>query len=162
MQLLVALIIAGCALKTRPPELTSETSPSWHGRLVMQVQAHPNEPHSQARSFGATFELLGTPDQGELTFFTPLGTTAAAIRWNGHLATLESQGETRTFENLSHLVRQLLGTNVPVPALFAWLNGQDSSADGWQVDLRQFPVGKIVADRLTPLPQAQLRVILDN
>jgi outer membrane lipoprotein LolB len=50
---------------------------------------------------------------------------------------------------------------VPVSALFAWLMGRDLHADGWEVDLRQFTQGKIVAERLAPLPKAQLRVILE-
>jgi outer membrane lipoprotein LolB len=60
------------------------------------------------------------------------------------------------------LIQQLLGTDLPVAALFAWLSGQEVAADGWEVNLAQFDQGKIMAQRLTPLPRAQLRVILDN
>ena len=158
---LAAFFVAGCALKARTSDIDTAVSPAWHGRLVMQVQAHPDEPLSQPRSFGAAFELLGTPDLGELNFFTPLGNTAATIRWTPRIATLDAQGETKTFESLSHLIGHLLGTNVPVSALFAWLKGRDLPADGWEVDLRQFTQGKIVAERLAPLPKAQLRVILE-
>lgn len=127
----------------------------------MQVQTVPNEPDSQSQSFSAAFELTGTPDAGELTFFTPLGSTAAAIRWTAHLATLESQGDTRTYTGLGQLIQNLLGTDVPVAALFAWLDGRDMQADGWVVDLAKFAQGKIIAQRLAPLPQAQLRLILE-
>lgn len=127
----------------------------------MQVRAIPNEPLSQAQSFSAAFDLSGTPDAGELTFFTPLGSTAAAIRWRAELATLESQGDTRTYPGLAPLIQNLLGTDVPVRALFAWLEGRGIPADGWEVDLTQFTQGKISAQRLTPLPQAQLRLVLE-
>ncbi len=160
VSIFLAFLVAGCALKPRTPDLETTASRAWHGRLVMQVEAYPNEKLSQARSFASAFELLGTPDLGELVFFTPLGTTAATVRWTPKMATLEAQGETQTFRNLSQLVHHLLGTNLPVPALFAWLTGHNLSADGWEVDLGQFTQGKIMAERLTPLPKARLRVIL--
>lgn len=135
--------------------------PSWHGRLATQVEANPNDPLSQRQSFSAAFELTGSPDAGALTFFTPLGSTAAAIRWTPQFATLESPGDTRTYAGLGPLIQNLLGTDVPVIALFAWLEGRGMQADGWEVDLAQFAQGKIIAQRLTPLPQAQLRLILE-
>ena len=127
----------------------------------MQVEANPNEPGSKRQSFSAAFDLTGSPQAGELTFFTPLGNTAAAIRWTAEAATLESQGDTRTYAGLGPLIQNLLGTDVPVLALFAWLDGRGLPADGWEVDLTQFAQGKIVAQRLTPLPQAQLRLVLE-
>ena len=127
----------------------------------MQVQADAGDTSSARRSFGATFELTGTPDLGELQFFTPLGSTAAAIRWGPGFATLNAQGETRTYDGLPPLVQQLLGTDLPVATLFAWLKGQDLATDGWQVDLTQFTQGKISAQRLVPLPKAELRLILE-
>lgn len=135
--------------------------PSWHGRLTMQVHAHPDDPMSESRSFGAAFELTGSPDLGELSFFSPLGSTAAAIRWSPQSATLEAQGETRSFEGLTPLIQHLLGTNVPVPALFAWLSGRNLPADGWQVDLGEYAKGRVIAQRLAPLPYAQLRLVLE-
>ena len=127
----------------------------------MQVDASPDEPLSQRQTFSASFELFGTPEAGELTFFTPLGSTAAAIRWTPDLATLESQGQMRIFAGLSPLIQSLLGADVPVAALFGWLGGHDLPADGWHVNLAQFEQGKITAERLAPLPQAQLRLILE-
>ena len=127
----------------------------------MQVEAHPDEPGSQRQSFSASFELLGTPQAGELIFYTPLGGTAAAIRWTPDVATLESQGQTRVYAGLGPLTQSLLGTDLPVTALFGWLAGQDLLTDGWKVNLAQFGQGKISAQRLSPLPQAQLRLILE-
>jgi outer membrane lipoprotein LolB len=136
--------------------------PSWHGRLTTQVQANPDDPLSQRQSFSAAFELTGSPDAGELTFFTPLGSTAAAIRWSAHSATLQAPGDTRSFAGLGPLIQTLLGTDVPVLALFAWLDGRAMQADGWDVDLAQYAQGKIIAQRRTPQPEAQLRLILEH
>jgi outer membrane lipoprotein LolB len=127
----------------------------------MQVEANPDNPLSQRQSFSAAFELAGSPEAGELTFFTPLGNTAAAIRWAPDWATMASPGDARTFAGLSPLLQELLGTSVPLTALFAWLDGHGLQADGWEVDLTQFRQGKIIAERLRPLPKAQLRLILE-
>ena len=127
----------------------------------MQVDADSNSPPSQHQSFSAAFELLGTPDIGELTFFTPLGNTAAVIRWKANQATLDARGETRNYDGLDSLIASLLGTDVPVAALFAWLSGKYLPANGWQADLSEFAQGKVSALRLTPLPRAQLRLILE-
>ena len=59
------------------------------------------------------------------------------------------------------MTQSLLGTDLPVTALFGWLAGQDLLTDGWKVNLAQFGQGKISAQRLSPLPQAQLRLILE-
>lgn len=160
-QLFAIFLIAGCALNQRAKSQNDTNIPNWHGRLATQVEANPDDPQSQRQSFSASFELTGSPDAGELTFFTPLGSTAAAIRWTRHVATLESPGDTRSFAGLGPLIQNLLGTDIPVIALFAWLDGQGLQADGWEVDLAQFAQGKIIAQRLTPLPQAQLRLILE-
>jgi outer membrane lipoprotein LolB len=155
-------LIAGCETNKRAKDKNVTEYTNWHGRLAMQVEADPDEPLSHGQSFSASFELFGTPEAGELTLFTPLGSTAAAIRWTPDSATLESQGQTRMYSGLSPLIQNLFGTEVPVSALFGWLTGQDLSADGWQVNLTQFGQGRIIANRLSPLPQAQLRLILER
>lgn len=160
-QLTAIFLIAGCAINQRATSQNDINMRSWHGRLATQVEANPNDPQSQPQSFSASFELTGSPDVGELTFFTPLGSTAAAIRWTPRFAILEAPGDTRNFAGLSLLIQTLLGTDVPVIALFAWLDGRDMQADGWEVDLAQFAQGKITAQRRLPLPQAQLRLILE-
>lgn len=160
-QLFAIFLIAGCAINQRATSQNDLDIPSWHGRLATQVEANPDDPLSQRQSFSAAFELTGSPDAGELTFFTPLGSTAAAIRWTRQVATLESPGDTRSFAGLGPLIQNLLGTDIPVIALFAWLDGRGLQADGWEVDLAQFAQGKIIAQRRTPLPQAQLRLILE-
>jgi outer membrane lipoprotein LolB len=139
-----------------------ESNPSiWHGRLSIQVDASLDNPASKRQSFSAGFELTGTAANGELRLFSPLGNTAADIRWTHQSAALEARGEIRNYSNLDDLTQDLLGASVPVPALFAWVQGQDLNALGWQSDLSEFPQGKVSARRLTPLPKAQLRLVLE-
>jgi outer membrane lipoprotein LolB len=127
----------------------------------MQVDALPDAPASGRQSLSASFELIGAPEAGELRLFTPLGSTAAVIRWTHQSAALDARGESREFASLDVLTQQVLGASVPAPALFAWLGGQVLAASGWEVDLTQYAQGLVAAQRVSPLPQARLRVVLE-
>ena len=128
----------------------------------MRVKADPDQPQSQDQSFSAAFELQGNPEQGELRLFTPVGSTAAGIQWTPGSATLQARGETRQYSDLAQLIQLVLGTDVPVTALFAWLAGLAQDVDGWQVDLSARDQGKIVARRGAPALPAELQVLLDD
>jgi len=154
-------LVAGCASIERANALKSSPSANWHGRLALRIAATTTE-QTPDQSFSAAFELQGTPQQGDLLLLTPLGSTAAAIHWMPGQAVLHARGETRQFNDLDQLITQLLGTPVPVTALFAWLAGQAQEVEGWQVDLSAQDQGKILARRLSPEPSAELRVVLDN
>ena len=132
----------------------TELSP-WRGRLAIRVESEP------VQVFSAAFELSGTAPAGALTLFTPLGTTAAALSWTPEGSTLRSNAEVRQFATLGALMRQTLGAELPITALFAWLAGDTAASDGWQVDLSQRPNGRITVRRQSPLPMAELRVVLD-
>lgn len=159
--LTAAFFIAGCANIERTNEPNGSPSASWHGRLALHLPVTTTEP-APGQSFSAAFELQGTPQQGDLLLLTPLGSTAAAIHWMPGQAVLHARGETRQFNDLDQLIKQLLGTPVPVTALFAWLAGRAQEVEGWQVDLSAQGQGKILARRLFPEPAAELRVVLDN
>ena len=127
----------------------------------MQVDATSGPTALPAQSLSASFELTGEPQAGELRLFTPLGSTAALLRWTPQDATLEAGGRTQVFTGLDALTQQVLGASVPAPELFAWLHGKNLSAPGWQVDLSQFDQGRISAQRVDPLPAARLRLVLE-
>jgi outer membrane lipoprotein LolB len=91
-----------------------------------------------------------------------LGTTAAALSWTPEVSTLRSNAEVRQFATLGALMRQTLGAELPITALFAWLAGDNAVSAGWQVDLSQHPYGRITVRRQSPLPMAELRVVLDQ
>ncbi len=121
-----------------------------------------DEAPSQARSFAAAFELTGNTLAGTLTLYTPLGTTAATFSWSGQAAVMRSNGEVRHFESLNALIRQAVGTEMPVDALFAWLVGDNMAVAGWQADLSQHSQGLITARRTQPAPMAELRLVLEQ
>ncbi len=132
----------------------SDASP-WRGRLAIRVESAP------VQVFSAAFELSGSASAGALTLFTPLGTTAAALSWTPEGSTLRSPAEVRQFATLAALMRQTLGAELPITALFGWLAGDTAASAGWQVDLSERPKGRITVRRQSPLPMAELRVVLD-
>ncbi|HCY16899.1 MAG TPA: hypothetical protein DHV21_13135 [Curvibacter sp.] len=128
----------------------------WRGRLALRVESEPPQ------SFFAGFELSGHAGQGELRLFSPLGTTLADLHWSPQSATLSNNGETRQFESLDALATQATGTAIPIAALFQWLAGVQTGADGWSADLSQLDDGRLTARRTQPEPSAELRLILER
>jgi len=158
LSLLLLLSVIGCAVPSRISEEKAAQTARWIGRLSVRVEA------SQAQgpqAFSSSFELQGGPAQGQLLFFTPVGSTAAAITWSPQQAHMQAGTDIQYFNNITELIEHVLGTQVPVAALFAWLAGDHLSLDGWQVDQSQFDHGKITARRSSPLPGAEIRVVLE-
>lgn len=153
----LALALTGCSTPHIPkPAPGSSSGLAWSGRMGLQVQ----DPLEQEQSFSASFHLQGSPEQGSLDVFNPLGSQIAKLQWQPGSALLQ-QGERITqSDSLQELLRQSLGTALPVQALFSWLQGHNASAEGWQVDLSRHSEGRITAQRITPLPHATLRVVL--
>jgi outer membrane lipoprotein LolB len=73
-----------------------------------------------------------------------------------------SGSETQTADSLEVLLQQSTGTQLPVTALFDWLNGTAAQAEGWQADLNNLDQGRLTAMRHTPAPRATLRIALDR
>lgn len=155
--LLAIVFLTGCAV---PPKLSDSGQAAWHGRLAVRVESTP--PQEQPQSFAAGFELSGNAQTGSLMLFTPLGNTVASLSWTAQTATLFSKGELRQFDSLDALIKQTLGTEIPVAALFAWLAGENMQLAGWSADLSQHDKGRISARRSQPQPQAELRLVLDQ
>lgn len=156
-----ALWLLGCSTRPRTTLSPHPTLHAWSGRLALQVQT-PSPTDEAAQSFSATFELEGSPEAGSLHLYTPLGSSAARMTWTAGNARLEQGGQTRDSESLQALVRETLGTDIPIPALFAWLQGQQQNVEGWHVDLRRYADGYVTAVRSSPLPHTRLLLILDR
>ncbi|MDZ4145193.1 MAG: lipoprotein insertase outer membrane protein LolB [Burkholderiales bacterium] len=154
--LFASLYIAGCAHTTRAIGQNSSKNSFWSGRLSLQLEQTPPQ------SFVAGFELSGNAVTGELSFFTPIGSTLALLAWSPGNATLKARGGMWEFESVDELVRSATGTDIPVSALFDWLAGIATTAPGWQADLSQVAAGRLNARRLSPEPAADLRVVLDR
>jgi outer membrane lipoprotein LolB len=124
----------------------------------LAVQVHSTPP----QSLTAGFELNGSSEVGELRLHSPLGTTLAIIRWRPGMAQLQRGSEWTEADSLNALSEQLLGTDVPVAALFNWLEGRSTEVPGWQVDMSRLTDGRLSAVRQSPLPSAELRLVLDR
>ncbi len=124
----------------------------------MGLQVH--DPMAQEQSFSASFQLQGAPEQGQLDVFNPFGSQIARLQWTPGHAALQQGEHVRHSDSLQELLRLSLGTELPVQALFSWLQGQPMTAQGWQVDLSRHAQGRITAQRISPPPQATLRVVL--
>lgn len=150
----VALVLlTGCASQQHKPATASETH--WQGRLALKVFSKP------LQAMSASFDLQGQPEHGELTLTSPLGTMLARLQWAAGSATLNANGEQKSFGSLQELARKATGTDLPVSSLFAWLQGQDESVAGWQVDLTDLPNGRLQARHIEDV-QAELKIILDQ
>lgn len=164
--LLLVLLLAGCSAPViSAPARTTDTAAHniWNGRMGLLIDAPDNPAGGYGeQSFSASFELQGTPQQGSLSLFSPLGAKVAQLEWQPGTAWL-SQGE-QIFESssLQELVQRSLGTDVPVEALFQWLQGRATPVAGWHVNLSQYAQGRITAERHTPLPHAKLRLVLEH
>jgi outer membrane lipoprotein LolB len=146
----VALTLAGCA--TSHPGTPRDAS-FWSGRLALTVHSEPPQ------SYSAGFELRGAPTAGELQLTSPLGTVLASVHWSAQGAELRQGSQLTRSASLDELTADVGGTPLPVAALFGWLQGQATEADGWTADLSRHTDGRVVARRLQPLPTAELRLV---
>lgn len=145
-----ALLLGACAAP-RAPVAAGEAF--WSGRLGLRLDSTP------VQSFSASFDLRGSPQAGELQLNSPLGTTLASVRWSPQGAELRQGERVEHRSSLDELTTDISGTALPVAALFGWLRGERTAAEGWTVDLAQQPQGRITAHRISPLPSAELRLL---
>lgn len=162
--LIATLLIAGCSIKTlaiAPKDTKLATEQAWAGRISLQVQATPDGVTPQ--SFSASFELSGEPERGVLTLISPLGNVLGVLRWVPGEAVLDpGNGKLQRFTSVESFLAQNTGAAVPLAALFAWLQGDNTPVPGWTADLSRHSEGRIAARRDHPTPQADLRVVLDR
>lgn len=152
--LLCAALLAGCAVPPRTP--TPAGVESWNGRLALSVEGRADQ------SFSAGFELKGAAEAGELTLTNPLGGTVAVLAWAPGQATLRSGGKVREFPSVEALALEATGAEIPVTALFDWLDGKPTPVPGWEPDLTRLSDGRLQARRTDPPPPAQLRVLFER
>jgi outer membrane lipoprotein LolB len=148
------LVLAGCSTAARQLEAAPGQS-YWSGRMSVQVQ------QSTPQNTSGSFELSGNRDAGELVLLNPLGNIVARVQWSPGQASAQQGTQTRQASSLDELTQDLLGTSLPIAALFDWLQGKPTVAAGWQADLDARSEGRILARRTDPLPEASLRIVLD-
>jgi outer membrane lipoprotein LolB len=176
--LALALLLAACA--THPPPLPGHV---YSGKLAVRSDAAPGQP---SRAMSGEFELSGDAASGQLVLTSPLGTTVARARWSDPQGAqgvpsrieLEADGSTTHYATLEDMMQRAIGDQLPLPAMFDWLNGKPwpfapvsaSTATpphsfeqlGWRVDLSQFADNRLIdAERPLPAPALHVRVKLD-
>jgi len=114
------------------------------------------------KAFSANFNLQGTAEAGDLNFSSPLGTTLARLVWSPSTASLQTTGDIQHFESLGALVNGATGTDLPLAALFSWLQGVPADAPGWRADLTDMANGRLTAQRFAPDSPTELKIILDR
>lgn len=149
------MFLLACAQGRPASPALPQGSKSWTGRLALSVEG------DAAKSFSAAFELRGSIELGTLLVFGPIGNTLAELHWSPGQSTLRANGEVRQFVSLDALVTEAIGTGLPLPSLFAWVEGRTQAAAGWEVDLSQHSAGRLSATRSHPEPRATLRLVLD-
>jgi len=157
LPVLLCLALVGCSIfsfKTKNPALAQMGN--WEGRLSLKILSKPPE------QFSANFSLQGTSAQGELTIFSPIGTTLAVASWNDQGAVLEEGSKKQTFASMEALTRQVTGASLPLQNLMSWLNTDGPPLEGWEIRSENQPGGRrLFAKRVSPLPQLQLTLVLD-
>ncbi len=153
---LTIYLVAACATPQRASGLKAIQNDSYAGRISLTVQSEP------VQTFAGGFDLQGTVAAGELSLFTPLGSTAAVMRWKEGLAELQSGGQTQQYPSVQAMLERTTGAAIPLEALFGWLRGEAAAAPGWQADVSRHAEGRINAQRNDPAPPAQLRIVLDK
>ena len=166
-------LIAGCAVNT-PAKInleginsTLDTKPAianYQGRLSLRIASDPPQ------SLYAGFNLNGDAQTGDLTLNSPLGNSLAQLSWTPQSAVLKANNETIEYPSTSALIEHVTGTVIPLNALFDWMAGKDTPAEGWDIDLSAMKsqntsnetAQRFVAKRMSPLPAAELRIAIDR
>ena len=156
--LFAIFLIAGCAHPIGGNALNAEKIDLWTGRISLHVKSE------QEQFFSAGFELKGRAELGELRLISPLGNVLGVLRWTPGEAQFDSgkAENTQRFDSVDTLMAQATGAAVPVPALFAWLQGNNEKINGWSADLSRYAEGRIFATRSQPQPPVELRIVLDR
>lgn len=148
------LFLLGCATPVIPPG--PQGLRTWQGRMALRVDSEP------IQDFSAGFTLRGDALRGGLELLGPLGQILARIGWDAQEVTLVAEGKTQRFDSLDALTRQLTGGELPIAALFDWLDGHQPAAPGWRVEMADLGAGRLRVRRETPHPTMLLRVIIER
>ena len=124
------------------------------GRLFLRVDSEP------PTITQADISLQGTPEAGQLTLYGPLGITQGLLRWSPGEAVWSRGQEQQRFSSLDALLTQTLGTTLPVPTVFDWLEGRAIALEGWDLITLPSSDQPLVARRRHPAPTLELRLRL--
>ena len=114
LPVLLSCALAGCGvfpIKSKHTALAQ--TGHWEGRLNLKILTKPPE------QFSANFSLQGTPALGELTVYTPIGTTLAEASWDSKGAILSEGSNKRYFVSMDALTQHVTGASLPLQNLMS-------------------------------------------
>jgi outer membrane lipoprotein LolB len=126
------------------------------GRFALQVDSQPPQ------SFMTSFDLTGGWPEGTLNIYNPFGMQMARVEWTAQSARLRQGNQVREAASLESLVYQLTGTQLPTTALVDWLGGKPTPAEGWNVDVSEWHLRRLVLERVQPAPRTVLRIAFES
>ncbi len=126
------------------------------GRFALQVESQPPQ------TFILSFDLTGGLPDGTLNIYNPLGLQMARLEWTATSAKLVQGSQVGYAANLESLVYQLTGTPLPTAALIDWLSGKPTPAEGWNVDVSEWHLRRLVLERVQPAPRTVLRIAFES
>lgn len=126
------------------------------GRFALVIDTEPQQ------SFLSSFDITGSLTEGVLTIYNPLGMQMAKVEWTAQSARLLQGSQVRQFENLEKLIYQTTGTQLPAAALVDWLSGKPTPAEGWNVDVSEWHLRRLVLERVQPTPRTVLRIAFES
>lgn len=145
---------------TNAPEIATGTKPAQAahraGRFSLVIDTQPQQ------SFLSSFDIQGGWPDGVLTIYNPLGMQMAKVEWSPQAARLLQGSQIREFENLEKLIYQTTGTRLPAAALVDWLSGKPTPAEGWNVDVSEWHLRRLVLERVQPAPRTVLRIAFES
>jgi outer membrane lipoprotein LolB len=126
------------------------------GRFALQIDSEPPQ------SFITSFDLTGGWPEGALNIYNPLGMQMARLEWTAQSARLLQGRQVREAASLERLVLELTGAKLPTAALVDWLAGKPTPAEGWNVDVSEWHLRRLVLERVQPAPRTVLRIAFES
>jgi outer membrane lipoprotein LolB len=83
------------------------------------------------------------------------------MQWAPGSAVLTGTGTPRQFDSLGALTQATIGLDIPITALFDWLQGTASQAASWEADLTELANGKLTAKRTAPDMRAEIKLLME-
>ena len=162
-------LLSACSLPTQPTQsLASQNTPASSevtkapqsafraGRFALVIDTEPQQ------SFISSFDLKGGWPDGFLTIYNPIGMQMARVEWTAQSARLMQGSQVRQFESLEKLIYLTTGTQLPAAALVDWLSGKPTPAEGWNVDVSEWHLNRLVLERIQPAPRTVLRIAFES
>lgn len=171
---LALLLLSACTTPSPPKNIDSPPAVNSAEKQVASVQADVPAPAFRAgrfalqidteppQSFITSFDLTGGWPEGTLNIYNPLGMQMARVEWTANSARLRQGSQVREAASLESLVYQLTGTRLPTAALVDWLGGKPTPAEGWNVDVSEWHLRRLVLERVQPAPRTVLRIAFES